>query len=257
VKVFVTGASSGLGEALALEYARRAPGSTIGIAARRADALSALAARIGGGATAVPYVLDVTDRDALHGAGRDFVARFGAPDVVIANAGINGPTYTGTPGDDANFERILRTNVVGVFDTFAAFLPAMRERGGGTLAGIASVAGIRGMPSLGGYNASKAAVISYCESLRLELKSSGVRVCTIAPGYIRTPMTARNRYTMPFLMEADAFARRAADAIAAGRSFTVIPWQMAWVARLLRVLPDPLFDAAFARAPHKPRTPTS
>lgn len=254
MRVFVTGASSGLGEAIALEYARRSPGAVIGIAARRGEALAALAARMPG-VTAVPYPLDVTDRAALHAAGRDFVGRFGAPDVVVANAGINGPTMTGTPGDDASFERILRTNVVGVFDTFAPFVDAMRARGSGALVGIASVAGIRGMPSLGGYCASKAATIAYLESLRLELRASGVRVVTIAPGYIRTPMTAPNRYPMPFLMEADAFAARAADAIARGRSFAVIPWQMGWVARLLRVLPDALFDAAFARAPHKPRTP--
>jgi short-subunit dehydrogenase len=256
MRVFVTGASSGLGEALALEYARRAPGATIGLVARRADALAALAARIAP-AVAVSYPVDVTDRDALGAAGRDFVGRFGAPDVVIANAGVNAPTYTGVPGDEANFERILRTNVVGMFDTFAPFVGAMRERRAGTLVGIASVAGIRGMPSLGGYCASKAAAIAYLESLRLELRGSGVRVTTIAPGYIRTPMTARNRYPMPFLMDADAFARRAADAIDGGRRFAVIPWQMGWVARALRVLPVALFDAAFARAPHKPRTPPS
>jgi NAD(P)-dependent dehydrogenase (short-subunit alcohol dehydrogenase family) len=254
LKVFVTGASSGLGEAIALEYARRHPGARIGLAARRRDALDALAARMPEG-VGVPYAVDVTDRAAMHAAAADFVARFGAPDVVVANAGINGPTLTGTPGDDASFERILRTNVVGVFDTFAPFVGPMRARGSGTLAGIASVAGIRGMPSLGGYCASKAATIAYLESLRLELRATGLKVVTIAPGYIRTPMTARNRYPMPFLMDADAFAARAADAIARGRSFAVIPWQMGWVARALRLLPDVLFDAAFARAPHKPRPP--
>jgi len=255
VRVFVTGASSGLGEAIALEYARRHPDARIGLAARRRDALDALAARMPAGA-GVPYPLDVTDRAALHAAARDFVARFGAPDVVVANAGVNGPTMTGTPGDDASFERILRTNVVGVFDTFAPFVGPMRERGTGTLAAIASVAGIRGMPSLGGYCASKAATIAYLESLRLELRGTGVKVVTIAPGYVRTPMTARNRYPMPFLMHADAFAARAVDTIARGRSFAVIPWQMGWVARVLRMLPDPVFDAAFARAPHKPRSPS-
>ena len=145
--------------------------------------------------------------------------------------------------------------MVAVFDTFAPFVAAMRARGGGTLAAVASVAGIRGMPSLGGYCASKAAVIAYCESLRLELRGSGVRVVTIAPGYVRTPMTARNRYPMPFLIDAATFAARAADAIERGRSFAVIPWPMAWVARLLRVMPDALFDRVFARAPHKPREP--
>jgi len=252
MRVFVTGASSGIGEALAREYARRGPGLAIGLVARRAEPLAALAAALAP-AEAVPYALDVTDRAALAAAAADFIARFGPPDVVVANAGVNGPTLTGTPGDEANFARILATNVVAAYDTFAPFVPAMRARGQGALVGIASVAGVRGMPSLGGYCASKAALIAYLESLRLELRASGLRVVTIAPGYIRTPMTAANRYPMPFLMDVDAFARRAVDAIGRGRSFAVIPWQMAWVARVLRVLPDALFDAAFARAPHKPR----
>lgn len=254
MRVFLTGASSGLGRALALEYARRDPRLTIGLVARRGDALRELAAMLPL-ATAVPYAVDVTDRLALDGAARDFCARFGAPDLVIANAGINGPTYTGVPGDAADFERILRTNVVAMFDTFAPFVEAMRARGSGSLAGIASVAGIRGFPSLGGYCASKAAVIAYLESLRLELRGSGVQVSTIVPGYVRTPMTAPNPYRMPFLIDADVFARRAAEAIGRGRPFAVVPWQMGWVARLLRVLPDRVFDAAFARAPHKPRPP--
>jgi short-subunit dehydrogenase len=254
MRVFITGASSGLGEALAIEYARRTPSVTLGLVARRADPLRALAARLPQ-ATVVQYATDVTDRAALAAAGADFLARFGAPDVVIANAGINGPTLTGVRGDDAGFERILRTNVVGMFDTFAPFVEAMRVRGTGRLVGVASVAGVRGFPSLGGYCASKAAVIGYLESLRLELRGSGLRVVTLAPGYVRTPMTAPNRYPMPFLIDADTFARRAHDAIAAGRSFAVIPWQMGWVARVLRLLPDALFDAAFARAPHKPRVP--
>lgn len=254
MRVFVTGASSGLGRALALEYARRAPDAVIGLAARRADALAALVSSLPPG-MAVPYVLDVTDRAALAEAGRDFISRFGAPDVVVANAGVNGPTFTGVAGDGPDFERIMRTNVVGMFDTFAPFVDAMRARGSGSLAGVASVAGVRGFPSLGGYCASKAAVIGYLESLRLELRGTGVRVTTIVPGYVRTPMTASNPYRMPFLIDADVFARRAADAIARGSSSAVIPWQMGWVARMLRVLPDGVFDALFARAPHKPRVP--
>jgi len=227
MRVVVTGASSGLGEALAIEYARRHPGATIALVARRAERLEALAARLHG-AVVERYPIDVADRAAVAAMGRDFLARHGAPDVVIANAGVNAPTYTGTPGDDANFERILRVNVVGTFDTFAPFVDAMRARGSGRLVGVASVAGIRGMPSLGGYCASKAAVIAYLESLRLELRATGVKVVTIAPGYVRTPMTAPNRYPMPFLMDADAFAARAADAIARGARFAVIPWPMGW-----------------------------
>ncbi len=252
MRVFLTGASSGLGAAIALEYARREPLLTIALVARRGEALQALAAQLPS-VTVVCYPLDVTDRAALAAAAADFIARFGEPDVVIANAGINGPTYTGEPGDGEVFERIFRTNVVAMFDTFAPFVPGMRVRRSGVLAGIASVAGIRGLPSLGGYCASKSAVITYLESLRLELRAAGVDVVTLAPGYIRTPMTARNGYRMPFLMDAARFAQHAVAAIERGRTFVVIPWPMAWVARLLRWLPIPLFDAVFARAPHKPR----
>ncbi|HPU52139.1 MAG TPA: SDR family oxidoreductase, partial [Burkholderiaceae bacterium] len=165
-----------------------------------------------------------------------------------------GGTETGGAGDAEVFERIIRTNVIGMADTFAPFVSSMRESRSGRLVGIASVAGVRGLPGAGGYSASKAAAIAYLESLRVELRGSGVRVVTLAPGFIRTPMTATNRYPMPFLTDADVFAARACDAIAAGRSFVVIPWQMAWVARLLRILPDIVFDRAFSRAPRKART---
>ena len=140
--------------------------------------------------------------------------------------------------------------------TFAPFIGAMKSQlaagqSAPRLVGIASVAGIRGLPGAEAYSASKAAVISYCESLRVELSRYRIRVVTIAPGYIDTPMTQVNTYRMPFLMPADQFARRAADAIVAGRSYTVIPWQMRGVSWLLRLLPNWLFDSVMARAPHK------
>ncbi len=253
LKVFVTGASSGIGEALALEFHRRDPGVVLGLAARRGDALATLAARLPG-ATVAAYPVDVIDRSALTSAAEDFIARFGVPDVVVANAGISAGTITGEPDDAVAFERIMRVNVVGMYDTFAPFVPAMQEARRGALVGIASVAGIRGLPGSGGYSASKAATIAYLESLRLELRDSGVGVVTIAPGFIRTPMTARNRYRMPFLTDVDVFARRAVDAIDARRSFVVIPWQMRWVALLLRALPNPVYDALFARMPRKARS---
>lgn len=252
MKVFITGASSGIGEALAQEYRRRDPDAIVGITARRGEVLQALSTRLGTARTPF-WPIDVDDREALADAAQDFMRRFGAPDAVIANAGISHGTITGEPGDAAVFEWILRTNVVGMFDTFAPFVPAMKSARSGRLVGIASVAGIRGLPGAGGYSASKAAAITYLESLRVELRGSGVRVVTIAPGYVRTPLTARNRYRMPFLMDADRFARKAVDAIDAGRSFVVIPWQMRIVAALLRALPDALYDAAFARAPRKAR----
>jgi short-subunit dehydrogenase len=115
------------------------------------------------------------------------------------------------------------------------------------------VAGIRGLPGHGAYCASKAAVIAYCESLRGELKDAGVKVVTICPGYIDTPLTQKNRYSMPFLMQADAFADQAFAAIEAGASYCVIPWQMGVVAKLLRLLPNALFDKALTGRARKPR----
>jgi short-subunit dehydrogenase len=131
----------------------------------------------------------------------------------------------------------------------------MRARGRGTLVGIGSVAGVRGLPGSEAYCASKAAVASYCESLRVELRRSGVKVVTIAPGFVRTPLTAKNPYRMPFLMEPADFARQAVDAMLAGVSYRVIPWQMGIVAGMLRLLPNALFDRAFGNRPYKPRRP--
>ena len=253
MKVFITGASSGIGEALAREYHRRFPGSTIGLVARRAGELERVAAALAG-ASVHRYGLGVTDRGALARAAADFIAIDGAPpDAVIANAGISAGTLTGEAADAAVFRRIVDVNVTGMFDTFAPFVSAMRARGAGRLVGIASVAGIRGLPGAGAYSASKAAAIAYLESLRVELRGSGVRVVTIAPGYIRTPMTRRNTYAMPFLTDADVFARRAVDAIVRGNSYVVIPRPMHAVALGLRVLPNWLFDRLFARAPRKAR----
>ena len=247
--VFLTGASSGLGAAFARHYA--AQGATLGLAGRRADALAELAAGLP--VRCHLYPLDVTDAGALRAAGADFIARAGVPDVVIANAGVSVGTLTEEADDLAVFERVLRINVAGMVATFHPFVAAMRAARRGRIVGIASVAGIRGMPGAGAYSASKAAAIAYLESLRVELRGSGVKVVTLAPGYIATPMTAVNDYPMPFMLPADAAARRMARVIAAGASYAVVPWQMAIVAKLLRLLPDRLFDALFAHAGRKPR----
>lgn len=251
LRVFITGASSGIGAALARHYAAR--GATLGLVGRRRDALDALARSLPG--EHAVYRLDVAAPAALAEAAADFNGRFGLPDVVIANAGVSVGTLTEEAGDLAAFERVLRTNVLGTdaMPTFQPFVAPMRERGAGRLVGIASVAGIRGLPGAGAYSASKAAVIAYLESLRVELHGSGVKVVTIAPGYIETPMTAVNDYPMPFMLPADEAARRFARAIDAGTGYTVIPWQMGVVAKLLRLLPNPLFDRIFARAGRKPR----
>lgn len=199
------------------------------------------------------HALDVADASAMTRTAGEFCARHGAPDLVIANAGVSIGTRGDDPGDVAKLRRVLEINVVGLAATLAAFAPAMRAEGRGTLCGIASVAGFRGLPGAGAYSASKAAAIAWLEALRAELAGSGVSVVTICPGYIDTPMTQVNRYRMPFLLDADEAARRMARAIAARRRLAVIPWQMALVSLVLRALPAWLYDRLAARAPRKPR----
>lgn len=254
-RVFLTGASSGLGWALAQEYAQR--GARLGLVARRDDKLRELILTLPNPSTHLSYAVDVNDHAALRAAAQDFIQQTGGTDIVIANAGISYGTLTERSEDLAVFEKIIQTNLIATVATFAPFIETMKAQAANgaqdlRLVGIASVAGIRGLPGAGAYSASKAAVISYCESLRVELRGQGIQVVTIAPGYIDTPMTQVNRYPMPFLMPAQRFARKAAQVIASGRSYAVIPWPMRGVSWLLRLLPDWLFDLAFARAGRKP-----
>ncbi len=250
LKVVITGASSGIGEALAVYYA--AKGARLGLIARRGEVLASLNQRLGGEHAC--YALDVGDAPALHAAAHDFIAHFGAPDIVIASAGVSAGTLTEYEEDLAVFRRVMEINVFGMAATFAPFIPAIRAAGGERrLVGIASVAGIRGLPGAEAYSASKAAAIAYLESLRLEMRPYGIKVVTIAPGYIATPMTAVNPYRMPFLMPADQAAERFARAIERGVTYTVIPWQMGLVAKLLRLLPNAIYDRLFSTAPRKPR----
>ena len=249
---FITGASSGIGQALAARYAQA--GWRLALVARRSAEMADWARAQG----LAPerwqvYGADVADVDSIVAAGAACLAGQGLPDVVVANAGISVGVDTAVREDLAVVARTFAVNNVGLAATFQPFIAPMRERGSGRLVGIASVAGIRGLPGHAAYCASKAAVIGYCESLRGELRGSGVRVVTIAPGYIDTPLTRQNRYGMPFLMRADDFAEQAFRVIEAGRSYRVIPWQMGVVAKLLRVLPDPLFDRLLVGRARKPR----
>jgi short-subunit dehydrogenase len=250
--VLITGASSGIGQALAIKYAKM--GWTLALVARRTDLiqnwLTAHAISID---SYKIYSADVANPDSIAAAAQDCIRCQGVPDVVIANAGISLGVDSALPEDIHVMARILATNVVGVAATFQPFITPMITRGAGTLVGLASVAGIRGLPGHGGYCASKAAVISYCESLRGELRGAGVKVITLCPGYIATPLTQNNRYKMPFLMQSDAFADQAVTAIHAGVSYRVIPWQMGVVAKLLRLLPNTVFDRLFTGRPRKPR----
>jgi short-subunit dehydrogenase len=248
LKVIISGASSGLGRALTQHYAER--GATLGLIARRRDLLEILAAGL---PHASIYEADVRDAGSIWAAAEDFIHRHGCPDVVIANAGISRGTLTAYAEDNKVFEDIVATNVLGMVNLFQPFISAMQAAGRGSFVGIASVAGYRGLPGGGAYSASKAAAISYLESLRVEMYGSGVSVITICPGYIVTPMTANNPYRMPFIMTAEDAAEKIVTIVENKVSFSVIPWQMAMVARILKLLPNFLYDRLFANAPRKPR----
>lgn len=300
-RIFITGASSGIGAALALYYAKQ--GDQLALVGRREAVLRALrdslpvpAANEGGETQVVDgstrsfsdehgegrvvaglnrpfrdehgedasqastqtfthriYVLDVRDRQALHAAAHDFL-RDGPVDIVIGCAGISVGTLTEELDDFQVFEAVVATNLNATVATFEPFVAAMKQRGQGVLVGVSSVAAVRGLPGAGAYSASKAAVRAYCESLRVELGPSGVKVVTLAPGFIQTPMTAHNPYKMPFLMPVGVFAAKAAQAIDRGVSYKVIPWQMGWVAWLLRLVPDWLYDRVAVRRKRKPRS---
>jgi short-subunit dehydrogenase len=250
--VFITGASSGIGQALALRYHQA--GFRLALVARRGAELTLWAQQQGWSADRwAVYAADVRDINSIVAAGRDCIAVQGLPDVVIANAGISVGMDTAEFDDLAVMRETFETNNIGLAATFHPFVRGMQARRSGTLVGIASVAGIRGLPGHGAYCASKAGVISYCESLRGECRPFGVKVVTVVPGYIATPLTQQNTYSMPFLMPADTFADRAFRAIEAGDSYRVIPWQMGVVAKLMRLLPNALFDRLLSGRARKKR----
>lgn len=247
--VVITGASGGLGAAIARRYA--ADGAAVGLIARRSHELQTLAAE-----HPAQYRLqsaDVRDSATMRAAAEALAAAQGLPDIVIANAGVSIGTLTEAAEDEQAFRDVFEINVIGMMNTFQPYVAAMRARGHGVLVGIASVAGYRGLPGSGAYSASKAAVISYLESLRVELHGSGVSVITICPGYIVTAMTSKNPYRMPFIMSADTAAAKIAAIVAQRKPYAVIPWQMAVVARLMHVLPRWIYDPLAAKSGRKPR----
>ena len=250
--VFITGASSGIGQALARRYYDA--GHQLALAVRRTGELQAWA-DVQGFSTSryKTYYADVSVTESIVAAGQACIAAQGLPDVVVASAGISIGMDTSVRDDLAMMTQTFATNTVGAAATFHPFVAGMVARGNGTLVGIASVAGIRGLPGHGAYCASKAALIAYCESLRGELRATGVRVVTISPGYIDTPLTRRNKYPMPFLMPVARFAGHAFKVIESGRSYSVSPWPMGVVARVMRLLPNEVFDRLAAGRPRKSR----
>lgn len=245
--VFITGASSGLGAALARHYGQR--GAVLGLCGRRGEALERTAA----GLNAHCFTAEVRDAGAMQAAAAEFIEKAGVPDIVIGCAGISVGALTEEADDLPVFQAVMDANVMGLVHTFHPFIAPMRQAGRGVLCGIASVAGVRGLPGGGAYSASKAAARVYLEALRLELKASGIRVVTVSPGYIETPMTRVNPYPMPFRMTAAAAAAKVARLIEKRRAESIIPWQMAVVAGFMRCMPRALYDRLFEKAPRKPR----
>lgn len=250
IKVFITGASSGIGQALAREYSTQ--GAILGLVARRKDPLLLLKKNLSSEATV--YVADVRDREAICKAAQNFVDRYGAPDIVISSAGVSSGTLTERESDMDTFQAVLDINLVGMMNTFQPFILPMKKNKHGSLVGISSVAGIRGLPGAGAYSASKAAVTAYLESLRIELNEYNLCVTTIAPGYIKTPMTRLNKFPMPFLMAPEVAAKKFTKAIDQHKRFIVFPWQMRWVVTIMRLVPSFIWDLAMKNAPRKSKS---
>lgn len=246
--VWITGASSGIGRDVAVKLAGR--GARVTVSARSADTLAALAAQH---ARITAAALDVTDRAAIGAVVAKIEAAQGPLDLVILNAGAWQPM--GASGFDAGKSaQSMAVNYLGIANALEHVLPAMIARGRGHIALTASVAGYRGLPQAAAYAPSKAAVISLAEALKPDLARKGVTVSVINPGFVETPMTAVNRFPMPFLMP----SHKAADAIIAGlekgKFDIVFPWQMAALMKFARVLPYPAYFW-FARNFMMPKRP--
>lgn len=245
---WVTGASRGIGAAVAAEFSRR--GYAVGVSARSEEQLARVAERAGGRVLVVPA--DVTDREAMLAAAARVREELGPIDVAVLNAAHWGQMSVAA-WDSALFRRHLDTNVVGMVHGIEAVLADMRRRRSGTIAGLASVAGYRGLPRSEAYGATKAAQINLLESLRIDLAPAGIRVVTVCPGFVRTDLTANNSFPMPWIMEPDEAARRICDGIERGKAEVVFPLPMMLSMKAARLVPVRLWAWGFSRVPQ--RTP--
>ncbi len=244
--VLITGASSGIGEAMAVEFGRR--GASVGLLARREEVLREVAGKVeAAGGRALAAAVDVRDAGEVKSAVAKVVERFGRIDVLVANAG-KGEITLARAFDLEVATQVLSVNLLGAMNSVAAVLPGMLERGDGQIVGISSLAAYRGFPGSGAYCASKAALSTFFEALRVELRPSNIYVTTIHPGFIDTPMTRGRNRKMPFLQDAEQAARLMIRAVEARRRTYAFPWQLAAVARVGRWLPAALYDRMLARA---------
>ena len=232
----VTGASSGIGWELARHLA--AEGCRVGLVARREEPLRDLHKQLTGtGGTAAVAVADVSERNQVEGAFAAIREQLGPIDLVIANAGVGKPTLL-DPVNITDVEDMIRINLMGVIYTLSAAIPEMLSRKTGHLIAVSSLAGYRGLPGESAYCATKAAVNTYLDGLRIHLRGSGIRVMTVCPGFVKTPMTAGNTFPMPGLLEADAAAKRIVRAIRSGKKVYNFPWKLHLMVKLSRWLPD-------------------
>jgi short-subunit dehydrogenase len=252
----VTGASSGIGWAVAKELARER--CKIGLIARRREPLEKLAAEIvAAGGTAAVAVADVAERDATLAAFTELTSRLGPVDLLVANAGVGAPTLLDPP-NVSDVERMFRVNVLGVIYSLEAVLPAMLQRRRGHVAAVSSLAAYKGLPGESGYSASKAAISNYMEGLRIQLRDKGIAVTTICPGFVKTPMTDVNNFKMPWLLQADDAARRIVRALKRKQKVLNFPWQLSLLMKLTAWLPDWAVARAmhdYNEAPPMPATP--
>lgn len=245
--VFLTGASSGIGEALALAIAKQ--GATLGLLARRRELLDDLAARCeAAGGTARVFAADVTDPAAVEKAADELRAEFGHIDILIANAGIGGNNAETRALQPEFVKKVIDINLMGSFHSIAAVLPQMIERGAGQLVAVSSLAGIRGLPKSAAYSASKAGMTALFESVRLDTLGKGIDVTIIQPGFIKTPLTSGRSSKMPFLMELEDAIPLFLGAIEKKKKFAAFPWQLAAVVRAGKVFPAWLYDRVAGRA---------
>jgi short-subunit dehydrogenase len=234
-RIFITGASSGMGAGLAKHYGTR--GTTVGLVARRAPLLDELAGELrAAGATVHVYPADVADTAAMGKAIGAFLAAAGGADLVVANAGV-GIKSALLEGNAEDVAQLMRVNVIGVTNTVVPFVPALVKQGSGILCAISSMAGHRALPGRVAYSASKKAVTTFMDGLRMDLHGTGVHAMTICPGFVKTPMTT-GLSSMPFVIEQDEAVAAMTSAIAHRRSTFTFPWQMNLLKEVITRAPE-------------------